>query len=142
MPEITFLFWVVKILTTAGGEATSDYLKRFGNVRGGRAEVALFVIGFILQLGTRRYWAIAYWFFAFAIAIFGTVSRLLLHLDVGISAYAGTTLLWAIVLAAVFVVWYSLEGTLPSTASPPDGGRCSTGRSSSQRLLSGLPSAT
>ena len=27
VPEVIFLFWVVKILTTAGGEATSDYLK-------------------------------------------------------------------------------------------------------------------
>ena len=26
VPEIIFLFWVIKILTTAGGEATSDYL--------------------------------------------------------------------------------------------------------------------
>jgi hypothetical protein len=26
VPEITFLFWVVKILTTCGGEAVSDYL--------------------------------------------------------------------------------------------------------------------
>jgi hypothetical protein len=27
VPEIIFVFWVVKILTTAGGEVTSDYLK-------------------------------------------------------------------------------------------------------------------
>ena len=26
VPEIIFLFWVIKVLTTAGGEATSDYL--------------------------------------------------------------------------------------------------------------------
>ena len=26
VPEVTLLFWVVKILTTAGGEAVSDYL--------------------------------------------------------------------------------------------------------------------
>ena len=26
VPEITLLFWVIKLLTTAGGEATSDYL--------------------------------------------------------------------------------------------------------------------
>jgi hypothetical protein len=35
VPEIIFLFWVVKILTTAGGEATSDYLKTYGNFGGG-----------------------------------------------------------------------------------------------------------
>ena len=26
VPEITFLFWVIKLLTTCGGEAVSDYL--------------------------------------------------------------------------------------------------------------------
>jgi hypothetical protein len=31
VPEVILLFWVVKILTTAGGEATSDYLKTYGN---------------------------------------------------------------------------------------------------------------
>jgi hypothetical protein len=34
VPEVILLFWVVKILTTAG-EATSDYLKTYGNFGGG-----------------------------------------------------------------------------------------------------------
>ena len=111
VPEIIFIFWVVKILTTAGGEATSDYLKTWGNIGGGATEVALFVIGFALQFGTRRYRAVAYWFFAYAIAIFGTGVADFLHLDVHIP-YAGTTLLWAVVLMVVFVVWFRTEGTL------------------------------
>ena len=45
VPEVIALFWVVKILTTAGGEATSDYLKTWGNIKGGGTEVALFAIG-------------------------------------------------------------------------------------------------
>jgi uncharacterized membrane-anchored protein len=111
VPEIIFLFWVVKILTTAGGEATSDYLKTWGNIGGGGTEVALFVIGLVLQFGTRRYRAMAYWFFAYAIAISGTGVSDFLHLDVGIP-YAGTTLLWAVILIAIFLVWYRFEGTL------------------------------
>jgi uncharacterized membrane-anchored protein len=111
VPEVIVLFWVIKILTTAGGEATSDFLKSWGNIRGGGTEVGLFVIGLVLQFGTRRYRALAYWFLAYAIAIFGTGVSDFLHLDVGIP-YAGTTLLWAAVLAAVFLVWYRLEGTL------------------------------
>jgi len=68
----------VKILTTAGGEATSDYLKTWGNIKGGGTEIALFVVGLIVQFGTRRYRAFAYWFLAFAIAIFGTGGALFL----------------------------------------------------------------
>lgn len=111
VPEIIFLFWVVKILTTAGGEATSDYLKTYGNFGGGGTEVALFVIALVLQFATRRYRAFAYWFLAFAIAIAGTGFADFLHLDVHIP-YAGTTLLWAAILAAVFWTWQRSEGTL------------------------------
>jgi uncharacterized membrane-anchored protein len=111
VPEVIFLFWVVKILTTAGGEATSDYLKIYGNIKGGAVEVGLFVVGLVLQFGTRRYRAFAYWFLAFDIAIFGTGVSDFLHLDVGIP-YAGTTLLWAVILAAIFLLWQHREGTL------------------------------
>jgi uncharacterized membrane-anchored protein len=111
VPEVIVLFWVVKILTTAGGEATSDYLKTYGNFKGGGAEVLVIVVGLLLQFTTRRYRAFAYWFLAFAIAITGTGVADFLHLDVHIP-YAGTTLLWALILAAIFWLWQHSEGTL------------------------------
>jgi uncharacterized membrane-anchored protein len=111
VPEVIFLFWVVKILTTAGGEATSDYLKNWGNIKGGGTEVLLFLAGLVLQFSTRRYRALAYWSLAFSIAIFGTGVSDFLHLDVHIP-YAGTTLLWAVVLGAIFWLSERSEGTL------------------------------
>jgi uncharacterized membrane-anchored protein len=111
VPEILVIFWVVKILTTAGGEATSDYLKTWGNIKGGGAEVGLFLVALVVQFCTRRYHAFSYWFLAYAIAIFGTGVADFLHLDVKIP-YAGTTLLWAVVLAAIFWVWQHREGSL------------------------------
>jgi uncharacterized membrane-anchored protein len=111
VPEVIFLFWVVKILTTAGGEVTSDWLKKFGNFGGGGTEVALFVIALVLQFSTRRYRAFAYWSLAYAIAIAGTGFADFQHLDLHIP-YIGTTLLWAAILAAVFFVWQRNEGTL------------------------------
>jgi uncharacterized membrane-anchored protein len=111
VPEIIFVFWVVKILTTAGGEVTSDYLKTYGNFGGGGTEVALFVIALVLQFATRRYRAFAYWFLAYAIAISGTGISDFLHLDAHIP-YLGTTILWAAILAAVFWTWQRNEGTL------------------------------
>jgi uncharacterized membrane-anchored protein len=111
VPEVIFVFWVVKILTTAGGEATSDYLKTYGNFVGGGIEVLVIVVGLVLQFGTGRYRAFAYWSLAYAIAITGTGVADFLHLDAHIP-YAGTTLLWAVVLAAIFWVWQRSEGTL------------------------------
>jgi uncharacterized membrane-anchored protein len=111
VPEIIAIFWVVKILTTAGGEVTSDYLKTYGNFGGGGTEIAMFVVGLALQFGTRRYRAFSYWFLAYAIATAGTGISDFLHLDVHIP-YIGTTLLWAAILAVVFRAWYRSEGTL------------------------------
>jgi uncharacterized membrane-anchored protein len=111
VPEVILVFWVVKILTTAGGEATSDYLKTLGNVKGGGIEVLAFLVGLVLQFSTRRYRAFAYWLLAFAIAIFGTGVSDFLHLDIHIP-YAGTTLLWVVILAAIFWVWQRSEHTL------------------------------
>jgi uncharacterized membrane-anchored protein len=111
VPEIIALFWVVKVLTTAGGEATSDYLVRYGNFVGGGIEVLVFVIGLFLQFGTTRYRAFAYWWLAFSIAIFGTGVADFLHLDVHIP-YSGTTAMWAVILAIIFGFWHYQERTL------------------------------
>jgi uncharacterized membrane-anchored protein len=111
VPEILLVFWVVKILTTAGGEALSDYLKDFGNIGGGGVEVAMVAVGVVAQFATRRYRAAAYWFLAYAIATAGTGVSDFLHLDVHL-AYADTTILWAVVLAVIFAVWHRAEGTL------------------------------
>jgi uncharacterized membrane-anchored protein len=113
VPEITFMFWVVKILTTAGGEATSDYLALDLGSRlvAGGIEAGILLIGLVWQFRTRRYSAAAYWFLAYGIAIFGTGVSDALHLFAGIP-YAGTTAGWAVVLAAVFWLWHRSEGTL------------------------------
>ncbi|HEY4451621.1 MAG TPA: hypothetical protein VGN13_08520 [Solirubrobacteraceae bacterium] len=111
VPEVIALFWVVKIMTTAGGEATSDYLKTYGNFGAGGIEIILILVALILQFSTRRYQAFAYWFLAFAVATTGTGVADFIHLDLHIP-YFGTTILWAAVLAGVFWGWQRSEGTL------------------------------
>jgi uncharacterized membrane-anchored protein len=111
VPEITFRFWMLKLLTTAGGVAFSDYLALHGNAVAGTVEILIFVAAVAVQFRTRRYVATAYWFLALAIAIFSTGVADAMHLVAGIP-YAGTTALWAVVLAAIFWLWYRSEGTL------------------------------
>ncbi len=111
VPEVTFLFWVLKLLTTAAGEAISDFLALHGYALAGVVEVMVFVVAVVIQFSTRRYIAAAYWFLALAIAIFGTGAADFMHLVVGIP-YAGTTTIWALMLAAIFWLWYRSERTL------------------------------
>jgi len=113
VPEIIFLFWVIKVFTTAGGEATSDYLALDLGSRlvAGCIEAGIFLVALVWQFRTRRYVAAAYWALAYAIAIFGTGVADAMHLFIGIP-YSGTTFLWAVVLALVFWLWYRSERTL------------------------------
>jgi uncharacterized membrane-anchored protein len=111
VPEVIALFWAVKILTTAGGEATSDYLKTYGNFGAGSIEIVLILIAVAWQFSTRRYQAFAYWFLAYSVATTGTGVADFIHLDLHVP-YIGTTILWAAVLAGVFWGWQRSEGTL------------------------------
>jgi uncharacterized membrane-anchored protein len=105
------MFWVVKILTTASGEAISDYLSTGNKAVGALIEIAVFVVALIAQFSTRRYFAPAYWLLALAIAIAGTGVSDTMHLTFGIP-YAGTSLFWAVALAAIFYLWDRSEHTL------------------------------
>ena len=110
VPEVTALFWVIKISTTASGEAISDMFvnnKKLGVV----VEVSMFCVALVLQFAARRYAAIPYWFLALAIATAGTGVADTMHLVLGMP-YAVTTLFWLVVLAAVFSLWNRSEHTL------------------------------
>jgi uncharacterized membrane-anchored protein len=111
VPEITALFWVIKIATTAAGEAISDALSTGNKGVGALVEIGVFVAALMAQFSTRRYFAPAYWFLALAIATAGTGVSDTMHLTFGIP-YAVTSLLWAVVLAVVFYLWDRSEHTL------------------------------
>ena len=51
VPEIALLFWVIKILTTAGGEATSDYLALDlgSRLEAGCIEAGIFLVAVVCQ---------------------------------------------------------------------------------------------
>jgi uncharacterized membrane-anchored protein len=111
VPEITVLFWILKVLTTGMGEAISDYLGELDIVLAAAVGVVGLALALHLQLRTRAYRAVVYWVAVLMVAIFGTMVadgiRDGLH-----APYAATTALYGVVVAAVFVVWYRREGTL------------------------------
>jgi len=111
VPEIGLLFWVIKLLTTGMGEATSDYLVAGNLVVAAAAGFIGFAIALWIQFYTRRYVAAAYWFAVMMVAVFGTMAADVLHKSFGIP-YAGSTVFYAVVLAVVFYVWNRQERTL------------------------------
>jgi len=112
VPEITAYFWIVKILTTAMGESSSDYLVFHMNPV---IAVALgflgFVVALVLQFSVRKYIAWVYWLTVVMVAIFGTMAADVLHVEFGIP-YVVSTIFFAIALTVIFILWYASEKTL------------------------------
>src|SRR5215813_9234788 len=65
----------------------------------------------VLQFRTRRYSTWIYWLAVVAVSVTGTMAADGLHILVGLP-YTVTTALYAVILAAIFVIWYMTEGTL------------------------------
>ncbi|MDF3291589.1 COG4705 family protein [Streptomyces silvisoli] len=112
VPEITAAFWIVKGLSTAMGEATSDYLVR---VMAPPVAVILgfvaFLAALVVQFRTARYTAWTYWSAVVGVGVFGTMAADVLHVALGVP-YTASSALYAILLFAVFALWRRTEKTL------------------------------
>lgn len=112
VPEVTILFWVIKLLTTAMGESLSDYLVFSYNpyivVLGG---FLCFLAALLLQLLVHKYIPWIYWLAVLMVAVFGTMAADVTHVVLGVP-YAVSTAVFALALAAVFYLWNRTEGTL------------------------------
>jgi uncharacterized membrane-anchored protein len=111
VPEITVVFWLLKLLTTGMGEVMSDYAGSVSTTYGAVVITVMFAVAMWLQLRQRHYRAPYYWFAVASIAVFGTMTADGIHADVGVS-YGVTTAAFAAITAAIFAVWYRSEGTL------------------------------
>lgn len=112
VPPVAVTFWVVKFLTTALGEATSDAFVSTWNpylvviVAG-----VLFVAVLMWQITATRYRVWTYWCAVTMVAIFGTVAADVLHVQFGVP-YLVSSVAFLVVLGLVFVGWWATERTL------------------------------
>lgn len=112
VPEITAFFWIIKGLSTAMGESTSDYLVHaMSPVLAVLLGFAGFVLALALQLSRHRYVAWAYWLAVVMVGVFGTMAADALHVGLGVP-YVASSALYAVVLVAVFATWQRTERTL------------------------------
>jgi uncharacterized membrane-anchored protein len=112
VPELTVLFWVIKLLSTAMGESTSDFLVfRINPYVAVVAGCIGLIVALALQLRVRRYVAGVYWLAIVMVAVFGTMTADVMHVVLGIP-YLVSTIVLAAVLAVVFAAWWHVEGTL------------------------------
>jgi uncharacterized membrane-anchored protein len=118
VPELTVYFWVIKVLSTGMGEATSDFfVHRVGLTNKPGLVGLVFVAGIALvaslvwQVSASRYVAGTYWLAVVMVSVFGTMAADGVHFVLGIP-YLVSSVLLALVLTAIFVAWYVSEKTL------------------------------
>ncbi|MDJ1371812.1 hypothetical protein C7K25_10610 [Gulosibacter molinativorax] len=114
VPEITLLFWLVKMMSTTVGETGADLLSGtlgWGLPVTSAAVTALLIVALIAQFRAKSYEPAKYWVVVLLISVAGTlVSDMLVDLA-GVPLTV-TTAVFAALLAIVFFAWWSQERTL------------------------------
>ena len=114
VPEVTFYFWLIKIMCTTVGETAADYLNEnlgFGLTKTTYVAGVLLVVLLVAQFVVRRYVAPVYWLVVVVISVFGTLITDNLSDRYHVPLTTSTTV-FSIALAVVFAVWFAVERTL------------------------------
>ncbi len=114
VPEITFFFWIIKVLCTTIGETAADFLNVNLNVGLTGTSVitgVLLAIVLFFQLRAKKYIPTIYWLTIALVSVFGTLVTDNLTDKLGVPLEA-STIIFGILLALTFLVWYLKEKTL------------------------------
>ncbi len=114
VPLITAAFWIIKVMATTVGETGADLLATrlgLGLTITSWIMTAVFLAFLLLQLRAKTYIPALYWLTVVLISVVGTLISDNLVDGMGIQLQT-TTIVFAIILAVVFAVWYNSEGTL------------------------------
>jgi uncharacterized membrane-anchored protein len=111
-PTITPSFWGLKILTTAMGEATSDFfVNRFDPRLAVVCAAVVFAVVLWWQLRAPTYLTVTYWSAVVMVSVFGTMCADVVHVEFKVP-YAVSAIAFGLVLIVVFALWNRVEGTL------------------------------
>ena len=108
IPQITLLFWIMKICATTLGETAGDLLSMTLNVGYAVSSLILFsIFGVTLagQLCARKYHPWLYWSVILATSTAGTTMSDYMDRTLGLG-YAKGSLILVGILAAIFVAWW------------------------------------
>jgi uncharacterized membrane-anchored protein len=114
VPEVTLVFWIIKIAATTLGETGGDSVTmtlNWGYLTGTALFLGLLTVLVIAQILAKNFHPFLYWATIVASTTFGTAMADFADRSLGIGYTGGTTLLF-ICLAAVLSLWYCSEGTI------------------------------
>ena len=114
VPEVTLIFWLIKILATTLGETGGDAVSMSMNL-GYLLSTAIFAVIFITavmaQIKAKQFRPTLYWVTIIATTTVGTTLADFSDRSLGIGYAGGSTLLFSLLMASIWV-WYRTLGTV------------------------------
>jgi len=114
VPEVTLLFWIIKILATTLGETGGDAVSmsmNLGYLVGTGIFAAVFVLAVIAQTSAKKFHPVMYWATIIASTTVGTTLADFADRSLGIGYLGGTTILFTLLMASLFI-WYRTLGSV------------------------------
>jgi uncharacterized membrane-anchored protein len=118
VPEVTLIFWIIKIAATTLGETGGDTVTMtldWGYLSGTALFLVLLIALVAWQISARKFQPFLYWATIVASTTFGTTMADFADRSLGIGYTGGATLLFLCVLG-VLGLWYRSEGTISVNA--------------------------
>jgi len=118
VPEVTLLFWILKIAATTLGETGGDTVTMtldWGYLAGVALFIVLLIALVFVQIRARAFQPSLYWATIVASTTFGTVMADFADRSLGIGYAGGSALLFACLIASLGV-WYWSQGTISVTS--------------------------
>ena len=114
VPEVTLIFWIMKIVATTLGETGGDAVSmsmNLGYLVGTAIFAVIFLIAVAAQIKAKRFHPFLYWITIIATTTVGTTLADYADRSLGIGYTGGTTLLFALLMTSL-AVWYKTLGSV------------------------------
>jgi uncharacterized membrane-anchored protein len=114
VPEVTLLFWIIKIAATTLGETGGDALSMslgLGYLYSTLIFAALFIAAATVQILAKQFRAFVYWITIIATTTVGTTLADFADRSLGIGYAGGSSLLLALLLGSLYV-WHHALGSV------------------------------
>ena len=114
VPEVTVLFWIIKIAATTLGETAGDAVSmsmKLGYLVGTAIFAAVFLGAVTLQTKAKRFHPTLYWTTIIATTTVGTTLADFADRSLGIGYAGGTTLLFGLLMASL-LTWQRVMGSV------------------------------
>jgi len=122
VPEVTFIFWVIKILCTTLGETAGDAVTmsmNLGYLIGTLIFATIFITAVLIQVYAKRFHPIIYWVTIISTTTVGTTMADYADRSLGVGYLGGSLSLLGLLLASLGV-WYGSQGSVSvNTVSTP-----------------------